>query len=128
MTRVLVKLVSAVSLDSAKNALLYKRGDVVKVVDDGYYFGDRIEGDRNPKFGIIDLPGVPLAQFLTLIEPETEAVGGEGEVRIVRRRHRRVDLDAMTLAERDDLEGDGRQVEMSEARLAALVEIKAEVS
>lgn len=119
MARVLVKLISATaSLNS-----LYereKRGDVVKVVEDGYYFGDKIEGSRNPKFGIIDLPGVPVARLLSLVEAETAGTGDA--FRIVRRRVRRLNLGTMTTEERGDLEGAERKVSLSEARLSALVE------
>ena len=123
MARVLVKLVSVTSLNVAKDLLLYKRGDVVKVVVDGYYFGDKIEGNKNPKFAIIDLPGVPPARLLSLVEMETESTDQEDEVRIVRRRRQALDLAAMTAGELDNLEGE-KQIELTEARLTELVEVK----
>jgi hypothetical protein len=125
MARLLVKLISATSLNVDKDILLYKRGDVVKVAPDGYYFGNRIEGNRNPKFGIIDLPGVPPARLLSLVEMETEATAQKDEVRMVRRRLRRVNLNSLTAGELGDLEGSERKVELTEARLTALTEVKA---
>lgn len=124
MARILIKLISATSLNLAKNALLYKRGDVVKVTEDGYFFGNLIESNKNPKFGIMDVPGASVAAYLSLVEPGMEATGQKDEVKMVLRRRLALNLDAMTVDELGDLEGSEKRVVLTEARLTALTEVK----
>ena len=122
MARVLIKTISAISLDPKKDALLYKRGDVVKIAPDGYYFGNKIE-KNNPKFSIIELPGVAVSKLNSLIETETT---GEGDtLQIIKRRKQKINLEAMTIAEQNGLESKTRSHELTEARLIALTEVKA---
>ncbi len=79
----------------------------------------------NPKFAIIDLPGVPPARLSSLIEPGTDSPDKEGEIRIVLRRAQALDMTSMTEQELADLENtEIKQVEMTEARLNALTEVK----
>lgn len=87
MAEILIKSTDATNADPAKDALCYKRGDPVLVMDDGHLWSP---GELDLRvFYIIKLPGVPASALQKYLEPEYDdpaSLGLMREPQIIRRR------------------------------------------
>ncbi len=122
MARILIKVTDATAKDARRNLLLYKRGDIVKVTEDGYYFGDKIEGNKNPKFVIVDVVGGQASEVSLLVE----AVNVDGDVdsvTMLKRRKRKFNFNNTTVAETIELDTN-KHATMTQIRLNQLIEVK----
>jgi hypothetical protein len=113
MAEILIKAVSAVHPDAAKDARAsYKRGMPVVVMPDGHVWGTE---EKLPAFVVLKLPGVPVSKVEKYLEMDDEPDGttdheGNQRMRTVRRRRWKFILDGMPAAARNKLAAQGALV------------------
>jgi len=81
----------------------YKRGDIVDVREDGFDWGRPIRSFW-PKFAIIKIPGVTVAQVRKYIQPEIDAID---PTKILTRRLYKVEVNSLPLSIRRALRQSG---------------------
>ncbi len=122
--RLLVKRIDHSKPGSDKGT--YKRGDVVVLTEDGLSFGDKLEdatGVIDDQFSIMELPGVPVANFAHLAETR-KVLEGEDMVMSLRRNWQ-VNFGLLTAAERITFDNPGRRKgTVTSGRLIALTRVK----
>lgn len=122
--RLLVKRISHSRPGSDKGT--YKRGDVVVITEDGLSFGNNLEdanGVIDEQFSIMELPGVPKADFAHLSGMRM-IQEGEDMVMLLRRDWQ-VNFGLLTASERVTFDGPGRRKgTVTRGRLIALTRVK----
>jgi hypothetical protein len=85
MAELLIKAIDATHSDPVKDkAGCYKRGDIVVIMPDGHEWGKE---ERLPKFMVVKIPGMSVAEARKYIEGEINDTNPDNIITITRRKH-----------------------------------------